>query len=337
MAQRRVTMIATAGLLVALLMCTTPAHSDSGLVVTTGSASERERAAVAEVFADVAVKAGWSISSKRLTAKEAMALASCKAATPAECLPASVAKSDVDRLLVVAVNATQVDGAPALELVARVLLARTSKMTDDKRYCERCTEAQLRDVSADLAATVLRRFATQSAQTLLAITSEPAGAQIVLDDGTDPIGVTPGTFQTYPGKHSVIAQKPGHISAQQEVTVKEGETVTVTLTLAPVSTTPPPLPAHADQPSRVGPVLVMGAGTAAIVAAVILYAYDEDDGPKVGSTYTDTAPGAIALGVCGAIAVGVGYVWWRKRSHAASAPTASLVPGGATVGWSGSF
>lgn len=311
------------------------AYADNGMVVTTGNATERERAIVAEVFANAAVNAGWSLSSKRLTPKEGDALANCKAIPPIKCVPATLGASNIDRLLVVTVNATQADGVPTLELVGRVILTKLEKTTDDKRYCEKCSEDQLRTTSAELADTVLRRLATQSAQTFVEITSDPPGAQIVLDNGSEPIGVSPGTFQTYPGKHIVILQKPGFTSAQQEFEVKEGETAHLTFPLhqtdtGPVTTQPAP-------PSRVPPGIVIGAGATAIVAAGILYAYDEDDGPKVGDTYTDTAPGAVALGIGGVITVGVGYYWWRKRSHARSAPNASLIPGGAVFGWSGTF
>ncbi len=314
------------------------AHADSGLVVTVGTASERERAVVAETFSQAATSIGWTLSSKRPSAKESEALAACKSATP-QCVPAWVQSSGIDLVLVVTVNPTQNEGTPSLELVGRAFLTKLQTSTAEKRYCDDCNEDKLKATSVELAEIVLHRLATQSTDTWVEITSDPPGAQIVLDNGREPIGVTNGAFRTFHGTHNVILQRSGYATVQKEFTVKKGETAHLAVPLTATAKETPPPPLHRARPSRVLPGMLVGAGVLAIAGAAILYHYDEDPGPRVGNTYTDTAPAALGLGIGGvlAVGVGVGYYFWRARSGPSSTPSAAIVPGGAVLGWSGSF
>jgi hypothetical protein len=314
------------------------AHADSGLVVTVGIASERERAVVAETFSQAATNIGWTLSGKRPSAKESEALAACKSAT-LQCVPASVQSSGVDLVLVVTVNPAQNEGTPSLELVGRAFLTKLQTSTAEKRYCDNCTEEKLKATSVELAEIVLHRLATQSTDTWVKITSDPPGAQILLDNGREPIGVTDGTFRTFHGTHNVILQKPGYATVEKGFTVKKGETAHLSVPLTATATETPPSPSHPTRRSRVLPGVLVGTGVLAIAGAAILYHYDEDPGPRVGDTYTDTAPAALGLGIGGVIAVGagVGYYLWRARSGPSSVPSAAIVPGGAVLGWSGSF
>lgn len=315
------------------------AHADNGLVITVGNASERERAVVAQAFTEAAIKVGWSLSIKRPSAKETETIAACKSAAN-ECVPASLQASGVDRVLVVSVNRTaQSDGTPTFELLGRAFLTKAGTSTAEKRYCDTCTEGMLKAASVELADLVLHRLGTQSTETWVEITSDPPGAQLVLDDGRDPIGVTNGRFRTFHGTHNVILQKPGYATEQREFTVKEGETAHLSVTLRATKIEAPPTTTHPVRRSLVVPGVMVGAGALAIVGAAIVYHYDEDPGPRVGDTYTDTAPAALGLGLGGIVAVGagVGYYFWRVRGHSSSAPSAAIVTGGAVVGWSGSF
>lgn len=313
------------------------AHADSGLVIAVGNASERERAIATQAFTEAAIKVGWSLSVKRLSAKDGETIAACKSALT-QCMPASLQASGVDRVLVVSVNrTTQSDGTPTLELLGRAFLTKSETSTAEKRFCDSCTEELLKAASVELADLVLHRLGTQSTETWVEIASDPPGAQLVLDDGREPIGVTNGRFRTFHGAHNVIFQKPGYATEQREFTVKEGETARLSVTLRAVET-----PSSTTQPARrslVVPGVLVGAGILAIVGAAIVYHYDEDPGPRVGDTYTDTAPVALGVGLGGVVAVGagVGYYLWRVRGQPRSTPTAALVPGGAMVGWSGSF
>jgi hypothetical protein len=87
--------------------------------------------------------------------------------------------------------------------------------------------------------------------------------------------------------------------------------------------------------SSLAPKLVVIAGAAAVVAGVVLYAYDEDI-PPLGQpqpkTYFDSAAPGVALAVAGAIAMGAAGWWWARSKRRSSVPVVSIGRSGGVIG-----
>jgi hypothetical protein len=71
----------------------------------------------------------------------------------------------------------------------------------------------------------------------ISVSSTPAGAQILVDSIDQ--GVTPNTIvNVTSGPHNVLLQKTGYVNNLTSVTVGDGETVSLSVTLLPSTTTP---------------------------------------------------------------------------------------------------
>lgn len=82
------------------------------------------------------------------------------------------------------------------------------------------------------------------------------------------------------------------------------------------------------------PRVLVGAGTAALVAGSVLYAIDQDPaGPS--SVYRNTAPAGIAVGAVGLAAVSVGLWLWGARGG--SSPMLAIGSSGGFIGWGGAL
>jgi len=329
--------------LVALLFAYGPgsgaAHADAGLVVVGGTADDHVRSTVGTAIEDAARQAGWSLANPRLSRREADGLVSCVAPTPFACLPASLEAGGIHRVLVVTVDRAVSDsGAPELVLLGKLVVTSPRDVIVNRRFCESCADDRLAQESTQLAQDILRLLATQSGRTVVEVASEPAGAQVVLDGQR--IGVTNGTFNTFPGKHVVILEKLGYASERKELTVGEGKTVTVSATLR-VSAVPgvPELPGMGEPPRRprLVPGAVIGLGAVALVGGIVLYAVDQDPSLTGDKRYRDTAPAGVAIGVAGLAVLGAGAYLWRRGSARTSGPAAAVARGGVVVGWCGAF
>jgi hypothetical protein len=310
------------------------AHGEPGIVVVGGSADDHARSTVAAAIESRVKEAGWSLAGSRLTAQEVAGLIACKDAQPVGCVPASLAAAGVRRVVAVTVDpAAGDDGSPEFVLVGRLIVTSPPASSSNKRHCDHCADDRLAQESTVLVEGMLRELASQSGRTVIDIRSDPPGAAIVLDGNR--IGVTNATFNTFPGTHVVALEKPGYEAASREVVVEEGMTARVALTLRPSSAR---TEIRRPRRSRLVPGLVLGGGLAAVAGGVLLYVVDEDPSPTGGKKYWDTAPAGIAVGIGGVALAGVGsFLLWRAGRADASTPTASVVPGGAVVGWARRF
>src|SRR5262249_32329410 len=95
-------------------------------------------------------------------------------------------------------------------------------------------------------------------------------------------------------------------------------------------------PSGSTRPARslLVPGLLIGSGGALILlGGAVIYRGQQTESGKY--TYSRATSVGIATGLVGLGAVGAGlYTLWRDSS---SGPTASIAPGTAVVGWSGSF
>jgi hypothetical protein len=85
--------------------------------------------------------------------------------------------------------------------------------------------------------------------------------------------------------------------------------------------------------ASLAPVLLVGAGTAALVTGGVLYAMDQDPGTS-SPTYRNTAPAGFAVGAIGLAAVSVGLWLWGSRG---SSPMVAIGSSGGFIGWGGAL
>ena len=160
----------------------------------------------------------------------------------------------------------------------------------------------------------------------LKVTSEPAGARVVVDG--KPIGTTPLDYSLPLGDHRIVIESPGRHTAARSVSIRKGKTATVEVALAVKS------------PRSKLAFVVIGGGVALGITGGVLLALDQDVAPGDTQTksYFDSAPAGVALLATGAVAIGVGvYLAVRGGKPRTSTPTVSFVSGGSVIGWAGRF
>lgn len=202
------------------------------------------------------------------------------------------------------------------------------------RLAEDCSEEKLTQAASEVTRQLLEELAVRTGRTILEVKSTPSGARILLDGVS--IGATNGTFNTYPGSHTVIFEKPGYLTQNLSVKAEEGKTAEVSAVLRQSHVAAPKKVPRPSQPSRWVPLTLIGAGTASIGAAGTLLYIGAQDGPDDKRLRPRATTVGVAVGIAGVASLGVGiYLWLRGPSR--SGPTASALPGGAAVGWSEAF
>ena len=314
------------------------AQADPGLLVIGGGAREHERLTIGGAIENAVRKAGWSLPSKPATKKEADDLLNCKdATTPWTCVPSSISSKGIRGVLVVSVDMKQAaSGAPLVVITGRMIVTEPPEFAFVQRFCEHCADDKLTQAGAELARQLIDDLATRTGRTVVHVTSVPTAADIILD-GTK-LGATEATFSTSPGKHTAMLQKAGYVSQVKEFTVEQGKTADVSFTMVrseaaatvPIVPTKPPGSSHSYRL----PGVAIGAGaTFAVVGGVLLYQGLHDSAQY---EYPRATAVGLSMELVGLGAIGAGlYLLWR--GDGSSAPSASLAPGSAVVGWSGRF
>jgi hypothetical protein len=328
---------------VAVLAVVRVAHAEPAIVVVGGTASEHQQAAIRGGLEQATRDAGWTVGDPQLAKKHRDALLRCAEQTsPWTCVPGGVTAAGIRRVFVIRAGAKQGDaGTPVTQLIGTLILTDPETAVVRQRFCEHCADDGLGEAAADLARQVLREIAVQGGRTVVVIRSHPESAEIILDG--ERIGATNASFNTFPGKHVVVIEKPGYHSETREFVAEEGKTARVSVTLRGSdqdgSGGGSPGDTDGGSPSRLVPALVLGVGLAAIAGGVALQA--TKDGPAPSDDQPRrlySAPG-IGLMAGGAAVAGLGvFLWLRATSaDATSAPTVSIAPDGASFGWAGRF
>jgi hypothetical protein len=190
-----------------------------------------------------------------------------------------------------------------------------------------------------------------SAETRIAVTSQPVGARVEIDGqqvGTTPL--TPTTIE--PGEHTVFVQADGFIAAQRTMTVEAGQVHTLDLTLLPLPAsiaTPAPPPAaiaQAEPPPTTAPSdLTSPPIPTATAPAVVPTQPEPSASPTAGAEPVPTfVPieiptrrpagatlllGGVAVALIGAVVAVTIVVLRRRRARMSESAPTSLV--GATV------
>ena len=324
--------------------------SSAVLVTTAGKLTERDRALAAGA-AEASVRgAGWSLTSKPFSARESEAVAACLrdiAAWP--CVAKVVGGRGIRRVAVVALNRNEApDGAPRVVIVERLVLAEAELVVLGQRFCERCTDDTLAELTAELTTELLQRAQLDSGRTVLAVRSMPQGALYSVDGTLN--GATDAIIDIVPGSHVVTIEKEGFERATRKVEAVEGNTAEVSVTLQRLEAVGPPRAAAPDQSagaahsSRALPIAMVATGSASAVGGVIALALNQHAVTKPADQdqprgYYNTVPGGVTLMVGGILLGGAGgYLWWKYvHDDKHPSPTVTPIAGGAVVGVQGAF
>jgi hypothetical protein len=191
----------------------------------------------------------------------------------------------------------------------------------ERRPCERCTDAEVRNLADEMLATIAAKGAEHGK---LKVSSTPSGATV--SAGGKKLGKTPLEQELPAGKVELVIEHEGKPPEIRQVTVIDDDTVEVDVTFG----------SGGGSGKGLAYAALLG-GVALGIAGGILIGIDEDATPGV-PTYRDSAPPGIALSAAGAVAIGVGiYLFVRSPGRRDRSPTVSVVPGGGVIGWAGRF
>lgn len=308
------------------------AGENTGAVLVTGSAPEKDKGTTATSVRTAAHAGGWELAEAPLSAAESRTVLDClKSPRVWSCLDPIATSKKIGRWIIVRVEPDRSpDGTPALTVTEQVLVRGSDVPTTDRRYCANgCSDEQLTRIAFDLTKALIEEASAGTAKTTVTIRSVPSGAWITLDGNN--VGLTDHTYATFPGRHVIGVQRAGYEAQTRTVEVAENRETTVAFELRSTSTNP--------EPSRVVPLVVAGAGAAMFAVGLGLQlSKDPPDMPPQPERLV-SAPG-IGLMVAGGVAIGVGtFLWVRATKHAkpSSGPAGTAVSGGAVLGWQGKF
>lgn len=340
----RIAVVAVA--LLGLVHAHAHASADKTALLVSGTATPHHRELAASTIEAIARDAGAPVAKASFSAKEATTIAGCVTAPQAwNCVASVIRGRGLEQVAIVSlVNDTSPDSSPMVVITEQIIVMNLDTAISAQRFCVRCTDDVLVNVTSELTRTMFQDIAVRSGRTVVTINSTPRGARLVFDGNS--IGATDRSFSTFPGSHTVELELDGYRRESRSVAAVLDKTSVLSVTMRPLNA-PPEASAdgHRDaqppQASSLAPKLVMGAGALAVVAGVIVLAFDEKSVTAPKGTeqrrqyYDTTVPGAVL--VVGGVAAGVGgYLWWR-HTRSTVAPVVAPIPGGAAVGLTKAF
>lgn len=308
---------------------TTAAAADSGAVVVYGTAKSHDREVVAAAVTRTVRQASWTVESSPFTQKDTEDIVACLALDrPWPCVAPIATAKRIGRVVVVQVDP---DGRSVV-VIGQVLLQSTAVPSIERRFCDPCSDQTLDQSAQELTSVLLERTIARAGNTAIEIHTVPQGASITID--ATATGTSDTTIRVSPGPHQVQIQRSGYRPYSESVVVAEGQTFKLSAKL--VASEPAVIVRHDDRPSRLTPVLVGGAGAAALIGGSVYSltrgAPKSIDQPK----YVYSGP-ALVVAAAGGAALGLGLYLWFHHPQSRSAPVASLVSHGGIVGWTRSF
>jgi tetratricopeptide (TPR) repeat protein len=178
----------------------------------------------------------------------------------------------------------------------------------------------------------VRRLQEQLAQRgvqQLTVLSQPEAATVLLDG--KPVGITPWTSETYPGKHRLALTLDGHAAQEQVIEVDAYEARDVSIVLVPVPkpapTTAPVVVLNQKRPG-VGIETLLTLGTGLVLLGSAIVAEAASDQPGMSRTTAFLAGGGLGVSGVGGVMLFFdlsprptsGYAPSREKDSAAVRP-----------------
>jgi PEGA domain-containing protein len=334
----------------AILLAASIATAGEIAIVVSGTATPHARAvASTAVSAGAADVPGNKVVASTFSAHDVANLTKCMTeGQPWVCMNPVLRGKGIQQLAVVSIdNQTGSDGSPMIVITEQIIAEDLVAPIGDKRYCDHCTDDVLGKLTSELTRDVLRELATRGGRTVVSIKSVPRGARITFDQKL--VGATDTSLNTYPGTHSLSLELDGYQVVNRSVDAAEGKTADVNVALAknPGAGDPSRGRGIVRSHDRLGrlpgyvPWLFIGAGGAAVVTGTVLVLVDSKPSTDPNSEhskyyYSTKAPG-IVTGIAGVLSTGAGLYILHRQHVARSTLTATPLPGGAAVQWTGAF
>jgi tetratricopeptide (TPR) repeat protein len=216
--------------------------------------------------------------------------------------------------------------------------SRPGALRSYREYLRRAPDAPDKDAITTRVHDLETALAERGIQQL-SVTSDPEDALVLLDE--KPVGLTPWTGETWPGRHRIVVQKAGFSDRElvMELDPLKAQNVTLELARAPINapTAPPPVAKHAEPwpMTRKMSVLTwatLAAGTAALGTAIAVEVAS-------GSKSSGISPATAFFAGIGTAATAVGGVmlYFDLSDQTSDDKHAGLRPRGMVAGYSGSF
>ena len=196
-----------------------------------------------------------------------------------------------------------------LHLTGWVLSRQGAVAAVDRRYCQDCCADTLVSLTGELVTSLLQQGALTRGRPTLRINSVPQGARVMVDN--QPVGVTNLEYSVLPGDHVVSVDKAGYQIEVRKLTVLEGQTLDVDVTLIPSGSKG----GDRGDRTRVLPWTLTATGVVAIGAGatlVFLHSPEVEDGVRQRTFRESLVPGLVLAGG-GAVLTALG-AWWLMRS-----------------------
>src|SRR5882757_923524 len=241
------------------------AETETALLVVGGNAADHDRATVSSALETAIRMAGWTLRAKPLNRKDADGLLKCTdSKSPWTCIPVSFKTTGGQGAFVALIDLIQGDkGAPTVHITVKMIVTNPPAFSVRERFCEGCADDKLIEAGQDVVQQLTHELAKRSGRTVVVIKSIPSSGSLIFDG--ERLGGTDATFNTFPGKHTAMVEKPGYNSEIREFNVEEGKTAEVTLTLHASPIDPAPTPAASAPTSHVAAYVAIGAGSALTV------------------------------------------------------------------------
>lgn len=243
--------------------------------------------------------------------------------TSITCLEALTELVNVERFVRAQIEA---DGATysiqvqLLEASANGGVRRGSKDT-----CAVCTVTDLAEHIVEQTIAVLDD--SQAATATVRISTDPAGA--TLREGDAVLGVSPLVSELPSGEHTIIAELPGYLPAEQRITVTaSGDTVQ---DFQIIFTSLPPIDPEKGNKGSALKWVALGAGGLLFITGAVLIAIDGnqscgDSAAACPEVYNTLLPGLLSIGAGVGLGGAGGWLWYqeskdKKAVSAGVAPT----------------
>lgn len=305
-------------LLVAMLVwgvANRSAHADGvGVVVTGDSAIQPQLAAQIE---DWLRQRGHTLVAAPLRPDALGTLIDCLAIEDVACARKIVeSEAQTERIMFAKADLVATGAVRDITLTA-YWFAKGSEPTAARRTCAACTDTTIHTTIDDIMTTLAGQGRADVGT--VQVTTTPAGARLRVDGKDATSGVSLPV-----GEHVVEVSHPGYVSVRESVTIKGGDTVTLTFAL------------HPEKPRNKLALAGIGAGVVLAGVGIVLVATSEEDtGEK--PEYRDTRAGGYVLTGLGVAAIAVSTWWYLRGGSAESSPSVAVIPGGATLGWARTF
>jgi hypothetical protein len=263
---------------------------------------------------------GFNVVSSPLTSDAIDETATCLIAGDPHCARAVVeAHATTDSVLYVRIELAAHINDVTLDTYWFV---RGHEAVGERRVCEQCDEDGWRAVADRMMDALLPGTAQMGK---LALRSSPSNLTVLLDNKA--VGVTPVELDAPPGSHTIRLLSDGATVAERTIDLVGGDTLNLTLKATPAR--------HADHPSRLVPLLLIGVGVAALASGLGLIYEGQQNGKDVKYVYPFDTPEGIGLATVGVGVMAGGFVLLvQSRS---STPVAAISPHGAYLGWQARF